>query len=346
MLQNKYNYLLTNFLEFAGIALGTAVLAFLINYLLKRLHSQLLKSEHYWDDALVKAGQKPIVFIIIIFGVFYAVDALNVFVNKEHKQFLQVAHNLAYVIALGLFFFALIDQLDRYFREYKKIDLTTASALNKIFKVSLFVFFGMLLIQVFGYSVTALAAFLGGGGLAIGFSAKDMIANFFGALTIYLDRPFKVGDWVRSPEKEIEGRVEDIGLRVTKIRTFDKRPIYVPNSLFSTIILENASRMTHRRIHESFTVRHQDHMKFDKVSKEVIAVTTKNPLIDSKEDIIFNLTSSSTSGAELQFTAFTKQKDYKDFHAVKHMVLKEIIKIIEENGVKVLEYQPSTKVEL
>ncbi|MFI4955349.1 MAG: mechanosensitive ion channel family protein, partial [Gammaproteobacteria bacterium] len=197
-----------------------------------------------------------------------------------------------------------------------------------------------------GYSINALAAFLGGGGLAIGFSAKDMIANLFGALTIYLDQPFKVGDWVRLPEKEIEGKIEDIGLRVTRIRTFDKRPLYVPNFFFSTIVIENASRMTHRRILETIAVSHQNYDKYDAISKEVVEAMHENPMIDSGEDIVFNLTSSSSGGADMMFTAYTKRTAYKDFHEVKHTVLQEIIKIIEKNGVKVVEYQPSTKVDL
>jgi MscS family membrane protein len=68
---------------------------------------------------------------------------------------------------------------------------------------------------------------------------------------IYLDRPFAVGDWIRSPDRDIEGTVEDIGWRLTRIRTFDSRPLYVPNSAFTSIAVENPSRMEHRRIYET-----------------------------------------------------------------------------------------------
>ena len=75
---------------------------------------------------------------------------------------------------------------------------------------------------------------------------------------IYLDRPFDVGDWVRSPDKNIEGTVEDIGWRLTRIRTFDKRPLYVPNGTFSTISVENPSRMSNRRIKTNIGLRYDD----------------------------------------------------------------------------------------
>ena len=73
-----------------------------------------------------------------------------------------------------------------------------------------------------------------------------------------MDRPFTIGDWVRSPDRSIEGTVEDIGWRVTRIRTFDQRPLYVPNAVFSQIAIENPSRMLNRRIYELFGLRYED----------------------------------------------------------------------------------------
>ena len=116
----------------------------------------------------------------------------------------------------------------------------------------------LMVLQSLGVSVSGLLAFGGIGGIAVGFAAKDMLANFLGGLSIYLDRPFAVGDWIRSPDRSIEGTVEDIGLRVTRIRTFDQRPLYVPNSTFSSVSLENPSRMTNRRIYETIGVRYED----------------------------------------------------------------------------------------
>ena len=104
--------------------------------------------------------------------------------------------------------------------------------------------------------------FGGVGGLIVGLAAKDLLSNFFGGMMIYFDRPFKVGDWIRSPDRQIEGTVERIGWRMTIIRTFDKRPLYVPNSVFSSIVVENPSRMLNRRINETFGLRYQDADKF------------------------------------------------------------------------------------
>ena len=137
-------------------------------------------------------------------------------------------------------------------------DKATVRATAKLVRIVLWVVAGLMILQSVGVSISGLLAFGGIGGIAVGFAAKDLLANFFGGLMIYLDRPFNVGDWVRSPDREIEGTVENIGWRLTTIRSFSKRPIYVPNSMFSSIAVENPSRMANRRIYETIGLRYSD----------------------------------------------------------------------------------------
>ena len=116
------------------------------------------------------------------------------------------------------------------------IDETTVDAVAKLLRISVIITGVLVALQSLGYSISGVLAFGGVGGIAVGFAARDLLANFFGGLMIYMDRPFNVGEWIRSPDKEIEGTVEKIGWRLTTIRTFDKRPLYVPNSLFNNLI--------------------------------------------------------------------------------------------------------------
>ena len=139
-------------------------------------------------------------------------------------------------------------------------DAATVRAISKLARILLLTLSGLMILQSIGVSVSGLA-FWGIGGIAVGFAAKDMLANFLGGLSIYLDRPFTIGDWIRSPERDIEGTVEDIGWRTTRIRTFDQRPLYVPNSVFGQISVENPSRMHNRRIYEVIGVRYADSLE-------------------------------------------------------------------------------------
>ena len=190
----------------------------------------------------------------------------------------------------------------------------------------------LIAMQLLGYSVSGLLAFGGIGGIAVGFAAKDLLANFFGGLMIYLDRPFSVGDWIRSPDKEIEGTVEDVGWRLTRIRTFDKRPLYIPNSVFASISVENPSRMTNRRIYETVGIRYCDMDSMNNIVQQVTQMLKDHDAIDNNQTMIVNFNKFSDSSLDFFIYTFTKTTDWIEFHSVKQDVLLQIAEIIEKNG--------------
>ncbi|MCA2465381.1 MULTISPECIES: mechanosensitive ion channel family protein, partial [Vibrio] len=163
----------------------------------------------------------------------------------------------------------LITNIEDFVLEQKNRDETTVQAIAKVGRLFIITIGVLTIMQAFGLSLSGLLTFGGVGGLIVGLAAKDLLSNFFGGLMIYFDRPFKVGDWIRSPDRQIEGTVERIGWRMTSIRTFDKRPLYVPNSVFSNIVVENPSRMLNRRIYEVVGLRYDD---ADKVPEIITAV--------------------------------------------------------------------------
>jgi len=175
-------------------------------------------------------------------------------------------------------------------------------------------------------------AFGGVGGIAIGFAARDLLANFFGGLMIYLDRPFSVGDWVRSPDREIEGTIERIGWRLTVIRTFDKRPLYVPNSVFANIAVENPSRMTHRRIYETFGIRYEDIQQMSAITTDVEAMLKVHSAIDATQTLMVNFVACTPSSVDFFVYTFTKTTVWTEFHVIKQDVLLKIADIIAQHG--------------
>ncbi len=104
----------------------------------------------------------------------------------------------------------------------------------------------VMVIQNLGYSAASLLAGFGLGGAALAFASKDTVANFFGSIVIFVDRPFQIGDWVEVGE--VEGTVETVGIRVTRIRTFANALLTIPNATFTTSPINNWSRMKKRRI--------------------------------------------------------------------------------------------------
>ena len=215
------------------------------------------------------------------------------------------------------------------------MDKTTVDAISKLLRVSVFITASLVVLQTLGYSISGVLAFGGIGGIAVGFAAKDLLANFFGGLTIYLDRPFAVGDWVRSPDREIEGTVEDIGWRLTCIRTFDKRPLYVPNSIFTTIAVENPSRMQNRRIYETVGIRYDDSAKMGTIVEKVKNMLLNHKEIDTTKTMIVNFNAFAPSSLDFFVYTYTKTTNWVRFHEIKQDVMLKIMEIVENEGAEI-----------
>ena len=207
--------------------------------------------------------------------------------------------------------------------------------MGKLLRLSVIITASLVALQTMGYSISGVLAFGGIGGIAIGFAAKDLLANFFGGLMIYLDRPFTIGDWVRSPDREIEGTVEHIGWRQTRIRTFDKRPLYIPNSVFATIAVENPSRMTHRRIYETIGIRYDDAAKMSQIVEAVKKMLQQHHEIDTSQTLIVNFNAFAASSMDFFVYTFTKTTNWVKYHEVKHDVLLKINDIVAAHGAEI-----------
>lgn len=299
--------------------------------LLLKLEEQTESSTSPWDDALVRSARKPAAWLIWVIGFSLAADILAKDSNSTLEQLIEPARFIAVVGLLAYFLSRFIAEAEKAFID-NGADITTANALGKLLRVSVFITASLSVLQTLGISISGVLAFGGIGGIAVGFAARDLLANFFGGLMIYMDRPFAVGDWVRSPDRNIEGTVEKIGWRLTQIRTFDQRPLYVPNSVFANISLENPSRMHNRRIKETIGVRYDDAGKLQVIIDDVRKMLAEHPDIDSGRTLIVNFDSFADSSLEFFIYAFTKTVNWVEFHQVKERVLLEIVQIVEGHG--------------
>lgn len=188
------------------------------------------------------------------------------------------------------------------------------------------------LAQVFGYRLSALLAFGGIGGIILGLAAKDWLANFFGGLMLMLDRPFTEGDWIRSPDRSIEGHVEKVGWRLTKIRTFDRRPIYVPNSIFTGIVVENATRMHNRRMVENFSLRYEDFGKMPRILSRIDGLLQQVSEVDVREPHYAVFIRYDDSALLCQVRAHITRTDRVGFLKVQESILLLIAQVVTEEG--------------
>ena len=303
---------------------------FIQKRVLRRLQKQLEKTPNLWDDAFIHAVIKPISLMILAFTLSVVMDIANF--NNSYKVFevgtiIVIAWTLIRLIS-----FVEINVIKQQEIKGKTVDKTTADAVSQLLRVSVVITSLLVGLQSLGFNISAILAFGGIGGVAVGFAAKDLLANFFGGLMIYLDRPFSVGDWIRSPDRNIEGTVEKIGWRLTLIRTFDKRPLYIPNSMFANISVENPSRMTHRRINETIGVRYDDSKQLPAIIDDVKAMLTSHPEIDNTQTLMVNFNQFAASSLDFFIYTFTKTTNWVRFHEVKQDVLFKITEIVEKHG--------------
>jgi len=294
------------------------------------------ETHNLWDDAIIMAFKSPIQWAIWLFGLNMAAMFTADVNNLGWSDNLILINKTATVIIIAWILLRLISRVESNITtaEYmtKPMDLTTATAIRKLLHASIVITAGLVILQSYGISISGVLAFGGIGGIAIGFAAQDLLANFFGAMMIYLDKPFSVGDWIRSPDRQIEGTVEDIGWRQTVIRTFDKRPLYVPNSIFTKIAVENPSRMSNRRIYETIGVRYDDADKVKAIVDSVKTMLQNHEEIDQKQTLIVNLNVFGPSSIDFFVYTFTKTTDWVRYHEIKQDVLLKIEDIISVAG--------------
>ena len=298
------------------------------------------KTATEFDDILLKSLQIPLTFLIVLVSLVFITETLN-----DTYQLFEDFNKpkILYVLTIIIIAWTLIKVLDNYYNSksflkgLKSSDdpvviEQTYEITIRIFKIIVILILLLTLMQEFGLSISGLLAFGGVGGLVVGLAAKDLLSNFFGGLMIYFDRPFKVGEFIKSPDRNIEGIVESIGWRLTVVRTFSKNVLYIPNSAFSNIIVENATRMTNRRINEVIGLRYEDLDKIPEIVNKVRAYLDQNNNIDHTNKPVVYFKSFSASSCDFFIYSFTNTKDWREFLEIKEDVLYQTSKIISENN--------------
>jgi MscS family membrane protein len=233
------------------ILLGTAIAAKIIYFIIKKfIHSIAAKTETDLDDLLLKALEKPIVFFIIVLGLSISVTPLTL-----EKDLLATFNNLIGVLItlnVAWLVVALIEVgVDKFIVPFtkesrSKLDDQLVPIFKNGLKSIVFILAILTVISNFGYDVTAVLGGLGIAGLAIAMAAKDSLSNLLGSATIFTDRPFEVEDAVNIGSHG--GSVEEVGMRSTRLRTWNGTLLTLPNAVVANSAIENYSKSSRRRI--------------------------------------------------------------------------------------------------
>lgn len=232
----------------------------------------------------------------------------------------------------------MIDVLSIHFQqraveEELPVDVPIIPLLQKSLKVFTGIIGAIFVVQHAGYPIAGIIGGLGIGGLAVALAAQDTLANVFGSIIIFTDKPFKIGDWVIIGD--VEGFVETIGFRSTRIRTWPRALVTVPNKMIADSQITNWTAMPLRRVR--FDLR----ISYDATADQMQALTSgitkiieDHPGID-KGYYLAHFTEFGTSGLEILIYYFTSSVVWKEHLVVKEEVNLSIMRLIDQVGVSV-----------
>ncbi len=334
------NFFATSILDVPLAQWIAASLVFLLILVLRKLFTsvvmkglqQLAKlTDNYYDDRIISALKAPIRFAFVVVGI----HLFFLIIFKEN----QVIKNILNTLIVYDIFWAILSIAEALRSLVYKFAGRFSSDLSKevgnfILTIIKILIAGVglgAMLQVWGINVTALVASLGIGGLAFALAAKDAAANLFGSFALLADKSIRIGEWIKV--NGVEGTVEDIGMRTTKIRSFEKSLITVPNQIIANNHIENFSRRGVRRIkmHIGLT--------YDTTSKQMHAIVEEikymlhnHENISQKETLLVNFDSFGDSSLNIFIYTFTSTANWAKYLEIREDIHFKIMKIVEENG--------------
>lgn len=323
-----------------GVALVVLLFNFFIKTLLISLKGRFEKENRIWRLSFVTALQPPLAAFVWFMVALYTIDTLSENLFDLPLSYTHTLLKIGAVVAFGWFLLRLNKQVIVNIKEanQKRSPPLTLSELDQISKlVTIVIIFitAFLLLDAMGSSIQTLIAFGGIGGLALAFSSQQVISNFFGGFMVNITQPFNIGEWVSLPDKNIEGHVEQIGWYLTCIRGLDKRPVYVPNSLFTQTIVITPSRMTHERFLHTVGLRYCDIKVVSQVVKNIELMLLNNSAIDSQLPVYVYLKNFAPSSIDIALSAYIPITFKSRFFAIKQELLLAIAEIIEKENAEI-----------
>lgn len=315
---------------------------FVIRWFLKKLHHRFERQNQVWHDSFVRALYKPLSYYVWFFAIVHVVDLIShrVFEDGASLENMHMILALGGVIAMAWFLLRwkknmIHSMLVKSKNKEIALDVNKIDVINKVLTILIFFITILLILEITNRSVNTLIAFGGVGGLALAFASQEIIANFFAGLMIYATHPFSKGDWILIPERNIEGIVDEIGWYMTLIKGLDKRPLYVPNSVFSRTVVVNPSRMSHRQIKETIGLRYNDLSRMKDLMADIKTMLKHHPEIDKDYSIIVNFTAFGSYSLDFIVSAYTTVIENEPFARVKDEILFKIADIIAAHGAEI-----------
>ncbi len=299
--------------------------------ILKSLHRLARWTKTTLDEKILEILEGPLKFSFIIIGLYLAFDLTNIYNDTISK----VVKSLV-IFVIFWFFYNAVNVLDetiyRFARKFgRELYREIGAFFIKTLKIFIFSIGLVSILQEWDINVSAFLASLGLGGLAFALAAKDSAANLFGGLSILADRALKIDDWIKVGD--VEGVVEEIGLRTTKIRTFEKSLVTVPNQIIANNPIENFSRRNIRRIKMRIGIVYATtRQQMEHILADIRNMLQSHPGIAKNATLIVNFDEFEDSSLSIFIYCFTNTANWQKYLAIKEDINLKIMHIVQEHG--------------
>jgi len=312
------HYAAAGLLFVAAVLLRRAITHVIFAWL-KRLAA---KTTSTLDDKLLPALETPVAWLVFVFLAFAGLEVLVL--PPAVEVWIGQAFDVIWVAVL---FWGLLRALNAVVDHLAERDVQRGMGLThfvplikKTLAVVFIVMAALTVAQRLGVQVGAFIAGLGIGGLAFALAAQETIANFFGSLVVVMDRPFRVGEFVRIAD--YEGTVEDIGLRSTKLRTPARALVVIPNKAVAAETVTNYSRMPQRRVEQKIGLTYATSpAQMEAILEDIRGILRGDPEVH-QEFLAVYFTGYGDSSLDIQIIYFAANPDWR-----KHMELRERVNL-------------------
>ena len=325
-----YGHLLWSF----GIILLTFIFRnVLTRQIFARLKQLAARTKSDYDDRLLEALEKPVSLFFLFFGLYLAIAILPI--EDELFNFFTLLFRGASTLLVFWGILRFLDVVADIMVKISDLKGSTVGAFVPLIKKAVRVFViivgVIMVIDNLGYSVGGILATLGLGGAAFAFAAKDTIANLYGSFALAMDRPFKVGDWIIVGDR-VDGDVEEIGLRSTKIRTWPKTVLSIPNNVLANEMINNWSQMPKRRIKQIVGVDYATPTETMAALVEDIRQLLREDEGVNQEFILVNFTDFGESSLNILVYYFTTTTAWLEHMDIRQRVNLKIMDAIAARG--------------
>lgn len=351
------------------IALRNPVVPYILNLIERLLYgarkktSEILEEHHRgktFSRYLRESLYVPFSYILTLAG--FDIALRIILISRDNVKLVHYLE-IVYVIFIAWGIFRLLNNFvyfysNAFLEKYPNVRGEMVNFFVNLLKLVIVAFFILLEMHNAGFNITGILASLGIGGLAVALAARDTLTNIFGSISIIMDNMFSQGDWIAT--ERAEGTVVDIGMRTTKIRTFDNAMIFIPNSYLANTDIKNwHKRKLGRRIKMSIGVTYDSKMDdvinavneiremlekhpgvanknidFDYNQEQVVKIIKKEDEFGVKKTLLVYLDEFGPSSMNILIYCFTKTIDWEEWLTTKQDVMVQIAKILEKNNLE------------